>query len=860
MSTRTHGEPGAKPAPSRTGEDPPPDGHEREIVALTLRVLYERTGRHADRALAAAIEAFTHDFAGASNERFLQVSGAAIRLWYVGAAHPNEVERLALWRRLREVLGKEPAVPDPGGWSGDTTVLELARLADSAAVGAGEGTITVEETTPASGGAETPTIDEPASAGAEPFATDEPVFGGPRVGAPMPEPPAPRPAAPPRAPPTHATPPHAPVPTTRAEPPQALPKTDFLLPPRPIGGHGEVLSREVRANGHGEPARQVAPAPRWIQGSAWRPDATSSPARALVPARWNLLAIHIGPSSVKLQGATFPDTKVDFSQGDVTLTVQLELAGARVAAWVPDGEAPRPAAYRDDATFIPQLMDGPVAQRKVDLPDRSDGLLTEIVATPLVLPATGDSTIAFFLVCPQAGLDRVRGRLAILHNNRVLQTARVSMAASAETTRGDGLVIVGESTIHSADDVARRSEYDVAIQVSDVGGKLHLVVQHGDTSLPVQLADLAAPIERLCDALGKMAAEWDYTKAPLEQPVFGECLFTLASNGAEIGQHLRNVCGDEIDQWQRIHLVPVTSEFFPLEYVYDGLPPKAKKSKPCPNLFDAMEAGGCDAALKDGNAQTSCPNQRDALFVCPMHFWGFRRLIERNGTVRTEGEARGDAVLRTLAGAVPGRQPYGKVRAALLGATDRAFLYLADETARAKARADLLAQLRTLFGTEEATDWDDWRVKVKTHPNLLVLLVHTDTYQGARVLEIGDEDLLTSAEIRADVSGAATEPQLLLLIGCSAADVKEDFQPYPERFRDAGVSIVLAPIAPIRGEEAVRIAALIAERIARQIAAAEPLPFGELLPRLRRDLLRAGHPAVLGLVGFGDGDWELGGA
>ncbi len=31
------------------------------------------------------------------------------------------------------------------------------------------------------------------------------------------------------------------------------------------------------------------------------------------------------------------------------------------------------------------------------------------------------------------------------------------------------------------------------------------------------------------------------------------------------------------------------------------------------------------------------------------------------------------------------------------------------------------------------------------------------------------------------------------------------------------------------------------------------------MPLLRRELLRAGHPGVMGIVGFGDGDWLLGG-
>ena len=101
-------------------------------------------------------------------------------------------------------------------------------------------------------------------------------------------------------------------------------------------------------------------------------------------------------------------------------------------------------------------------------------------------------------------------------------------------------------------------------------------------------------------------------------------------------------------------------------------------------------------------------------------------------------------------------------------------------------------------------------------------------------------------------------PQLLLLLGCSAADVTENFQPYPERFRDAGVSIVVAPVAPIRGKDAVPIAKQMAKRLADCLAKSEATTFGELMPLLRRELLLAGHPGVMGVVGFGDGDWLLG--
>jgi hypothetical protein len=159
----------------------------------------------------------------------------------------------------------------------------------------------------------------------------------------------------------------------------------------------------------------------------------------------------------------------------------------------------------------------------------------------------------------------------------------------------------------------------------------------------------------------------------------------------------------------------------------------------------------------------------------------------------------------------------------------------------------------------DAPDWKTWRQHAASKPELLVLLAHTDIYRNAPILEIGDLQRLGRQEIIRDISGADGQPQLLLLLGCSAAGVSEDFQPYPERFRDAGVSIVLAPIAPIRGGDAVPIARSIATLLARRLASPNPTAFGELLPLIRRQLLREGHLGILSIVGFGDGDWLLGG-
>lgn len=597
--------------------------------------------------------------------------------------------------------------------------------------------------------------------------------------------------------------------------------------------------------------------PRWIQAQAWRGDEREMAARSLAPERWNLLAVHIGPSEKKLRGGVFPERRVDFRQGEVEVSVQLEFAGAAVTALAPDAGALRPADLRRAAGPVQELLGGRVAQLAAPDAPADGGKILGLAAAPIRLPPVGDSTVALFAVRPQAGSTSIEGRIAIIHNNRVLQTARLPVDVDTAADRGRGIEALPESTIHGRDDdLDDRREYDVAIQVSDVGGKLHLAIQSDGRATPVRLDDLAEPIAAIRKALERAAVDWDFTRPMLEQPVFGDTLYALAAHGSELQQQLRKACGNDIDGWQRIHLVPSTNEFLPLEYLYDGTPPSVDATA-CPNLLGALEQGRCERAMASPPDRSPCPNLKSSSFVCPMHFWGFRRLIERNGTVRPAAETPADAAAPLQ---VPSRQSYGKVGTLLFGASARAFSYAADPAAEAAERAELLESLGALTShVVDAADWTAWRTAAASQPNLLFLVVHTDQVRGAPALEIGSGKFLGKQEIRPDLSGAAGNPQMLILLGCSAAGVTENFQPYPERFRDAGVSIVVAPVAPIRGQDAVKIGERLAKRLAERLAGPDPTSFGELLPALRRELLLEGHLGILGVVGFGDGDWLLGG-
>lgn len=687
--------------------------------------------------------------------------------------------------------------------------------------------------------------ERPSSPGAPHLGIDAgtvPTFGGPGSAtgpaAVQPVPPAPR------------------TPTTRRDLADELRNRQFIA--ETVDGVDTVRELTLQA-GEIDETR----VPRWIQANAWRPDAPELAARALAPGQWNLLGVYVAPSDVVLAGAVFPQQAVDFSRGDVVVSVQLELSGAHVAAldatdlkWMFGGEL-RPSDMRDGGVRSGQLLRGPLAKLPVEPEGKKGETIVGLAATTMILPPAGESTLALFAVFP-AQEKSVEGRIAVIHKNRVVQTARLSTGVDASAAGGAGLDVVPDEAIYPRDDdLEERRDYDVAIQLSDVGGKLHLKVHQDGRDVPVQLDALQGPITRIQRGLENAARSWDYTLPVLQQPILGSSLRTLAAAGSELAQHLRKTCGDGIDQWERIHLVPYTKEFLPLEYVYDGPPPRMDAT-PCPNLLGALDRGGCAGALGSGAAPEPCPNAKDEHFLCPMHFWGFRRVIERNGALRT---ADVTAAAAPGGGITPSRRSYGKVGALLFAASERAFRYETDPAAQAAERAALVKALGVLGGAvAEVTDWDQWRDAVKTKPDMLVLVAHTDVVDETPVLEIGDGKILGRQEISDKLSGAAGKPQILLLLGCSAADVTENFQPYPECFRDAGVSIVVAPVAPIRGRDAVPIASQIASRLAEQLQKSDATAFGELMPLLRRELLRSGHPGVMGLVGFGDGDWLLGGA
>ena len=135
---------------------------------------------------------------------------------------------------------------------------------------------------------------------------------------------------------------------------------------------------------------------RWIQANAWRPDAPEIAARSLAPKQWNLLGIHIGPSEGPRTDASFVEGAVDFSRGDVVVSVQVELSGVHLTAldsadlkWM-FNEDLRPGDMRDGGERAGKLLSGPLAKLAVDTESRKDTTIVgKVAATTIVLPPGG---------------------------------------------------------------------------------------------------------------------------------------------------------------------------------------------------------------------------------------------------------------------------------------------------------------------------------------------------------------------------------------------------------------------------------------------------------------------------------------
>jgi hypothetical protein len=507
---------------------------------------------------------------------------------------------------------------------------------------------------------------------------------------------------------------------------------------------------------------------------------------------------------------------------------------------------------------------------KPESPVLLDVLFWEPQASPnpqvsqLTLPVHGDTGVANFPFRTAADQSTFSARIAIYHGNRNLQTGLLKGLVGNEPA---GLRFKLDATpLTKFVGLTDRVGVDASIIVNDdPSGNVQAYVKSDGEAAVANVSDEKPPLEADVDpsryeslagikeVLGRAITRIttnpdDYSD--LSKEGCQKLLLELAQHGSALLTRLQkhSKMGKLFDEIKYIQIVSAhVDAFFPIEYLYDGEAPEdgAKICDGPQSASEALLSGKCCRA-NEGN---------EALVICPLRFWSLNKIIERHAHLPEHSELDGKFQLRNYP--VSGRNRLlDPLRCAVVGASKNADA--ADKDTVKNLCSDLDSVLRNK--AVPATDWKSWTMNVEqVHPNLLILLPHHEQAQGFELLEIGGDKLksvLIKEKHVLSTKDLEARP-IVLLIGCQTDSAKLDLEGFVPAFQDAGAVIIVSTIATILGRHAGPAAAAIVQELKKQEGKAEGT-FGDVMLEVRRRLLAAGIPMVLGLTSYGDADWRIG--
>lgn len=485
----------------------------------------------------------------------------------------------------------------------------------------------------------------------------------------------------------------------------------------------------------------------------------------------------------------------------------------------------------------------------------------------MLLPRKGDSSAAKFVFTPKIE-GPFEGRISVVHRGRVLQTVmlRTQVAAQPdERTQGGtpGISLDDETQVrHDWSDLGRRRQFDLAIVTNHTGtGASTLTGLAGEKAWATDLEGIREPLRDINAELSKVAYSTDDYGDGLDQGENPALLVELARIGADLYSQLY------VDQFGRLategfdigrdsvtHIQIVSARadaVLPLEFLYDFEPPDPGASV-CPQHREALEKGRCPARC----ARTEAPRDH----VCPMGFWGLKKVIERHifdpqaaAAEKAAGADGAEVVVRAVE-ALDGRDRLDLSAGALVAHS-------------AEVSPDAVSALVGLLGERLGSpvpvvkDWADWLLTVRSkRPALLVAFPHNEGRKRNIQLEIGGKKLFTLRLPTDYVRPADGPPPLVFLLGCDVAGTAEEFSDHIRNFRQAGAAVVVSTIATVFGAHAVRVGEAIVNGLLKTGTPGEPAAdtrIGEVIRDARRAALLDSVPMALCVVAFGDADWRI---
>ena len=490
-----------------------------------------------------------------------------------------------------------------------------------------------------------------------------------------------------------------------------------------------------------------------------------------------------------------------------------------------------------------------------EYPDDPEAAMPKPQVDTIHLPPAGDSGIARFFTMVPSTRSRYKARIAILHRNRVLQTMKLYARVEQLEQLGRQMAVldvdepppIGLYELEGAEarvafsDLDRRRDFGAALILNRTDSGLDIVHGvSGKTAVAfVAPQDLRDAVEMAAQILKKLETR---EEQPTEQDeLLRTTLRDLAKHGrknlntanrATDGQFAKFAAGGSL-QVVEAHV----GSFLPVELFY-GRPAPDHNARICEHGL---------AALATGAIASPCPNP-DAEVICPVAFWGFSRVIERQPHRRLQN-ADFEIDVSTEAKSRP-RLDF--LSSALIGVS---------ENVMQPDRDAVVAAVKAAVGkADEATSWKIWKSLVaKNSPTLFVLLPHSQNdpvTPGLAAIEISGDPLPSSSLEPELVCGPDAKcGPMVLLLGCNTGLTEIGFQNFVSGF-GFNASVVLGTLSKILGRHAGRfVKRLLAEL---KSAAAEPdATFGDALLRIKQTMLAEGDPFALTLIAYGDAEWRI---
>jgi hypothetical protein len=504
-------------------------------------------------------------------------------------------------------------------------------------------------------------------------------------------------------------------------------------------------------------------------------------------------------------------------------------------------------------------------------PDEGEHELTvvftepQLLDRPLVetvrLPRDGPSTTCKFYFRTRADVTDVEARVTVLHRNRVLQTALLRAQVFAEPPAEDwrGKVVVTPEVVvrPGMNDLGGRREFGAALILNrDTGGRHGVTAVVGKSASFNAAAGLKTLVDRIDEKLTEIAKSPEKFTGNINKDATVALLRTLAEHGHELYEYIvDDLKAGAIAREPRIQVISADPNTpLPVEFCYEREAPD-EGAKLCDHAAEALEKGACPAEC--------AVNERPGSCVCPLAFWGLKKVIERQAHSKDGADGTDGRDFRLQADPGRFRKRLDVMSGVLVAASDRADKFK-EKTGGVES---VLQAINRVVGRVPvvAKSWDEWSERITSEkPTLLLLLTHTLKKRGdLPSLEICDGKTekmklkLSKVEARHVRNPDTNPPPVVLLIGCETGRADIDFINFVAKFRRKGAGIVVSTGSTILGRHAVAVAgefvALIDEYAKQDVAS-----FGDVMLAVRRRMLARGTPMVLALTAYGDADWQIG--